>query len=212
MNVIEQVRAERIIAIVRGDYSLDAVRVMAQALLDGGIKVIEVTMNSAGVLDAIRMLHAEFGEKLSIGAGTVTQVQQVTQVVEAGARFIVAPETFPDVIRASLDCNAIPIPGALTPSEVMQAYRAGARLIKLFPASFGGPDYIKAIRAPLDMVDFVATGGVDGTNIVEYLAAGAVAVGLGASLVPKHFDGSVAAAQELTRRGRALIAVLPAHK
>jgi 2-dehydro-3-deoxyphosphogluconate aldolase/(4S)-4-hydroxy-2-oxoglutarate aldolase len=204
IDIRQQIKTSRIIAIVRGNY-VGAMHAMADALLAGGVTAIEVTMNSAGVLDSIRMLATEYGDRLLVGAGTVLNVEQVEQVAKAGAKFIVAPETYPDVIRASLDHGLEPLPGALTPSEVMQGYRAGARLIKLFPAMFGGPNYLKQLRAPLDMVEFVPTGGIDEHNARAYFDAGAVAIGLGSSLVKNDFDGSPAAVEDLTDRARRLI-------
>jgi 2-dehydro-3-deoxyphosphogluconate aldolase / (4S)-4-hydroxy-2-oxoglutarate aldolase len=206
-DIRQKIKTARVIAIVRGNY-VGAMRAMTEALLAGGVTSIEVTMNSAGVLDSIRMLAQEYGDRILIGAGTVTEVEQVKLVAEAGAQFVVAPETFPDVIRASFDHGLEPLPGALTPTEVMQAYRAGARLVKLFPAMFGGPNYLKQLRAPLDMVEFVPTGGIDENNARSYFQAGAVAIGLGSSLVKNDFDGSPAAVEELTARARRIMSAV----
>jgi 2-dehydro-3-deoxyphosphogluconate aldolase/(4S)-4-hydroxy-2-oxoglutarate aldolase len=205
MDVQQHIETARAIAIVRGNYPLSAIRAIAEGLLAGGITVLEVTMNSAGVLDAIKMLTAEYGERLLIGAGTVLETEQVKQAAAAGACFAVAPDTCPEIIRAAQDHGLEPIPGALTPTEIMQAYRAGARLVKLFPAPLGGPDYLRQVRAPLDMIHFIPTGGIDASNVRAYLDAGAVAVGLGSALVWNHFDGSPVAVKDLTARARRLM-------
>ncbi len=205
MQVLDWVKQEKIVAIVRGDYSLDALKVMGQALHDCGINLLEITMNSAGAVEAIAMLVQEFGDRMCIGAGTVLDVAQVDAVAKVGARFVVAPETYDPVIKMALGLGLEPMPGAFTPSEIMSASRAGARLVKLFPAVAGGPDYVKQVRAPLGHVDLMVTGGVEPDSARAYLDAGAVAVGMGSSLVPKKFDGSPEAAGLLIARGKALV-------
>jgi 2-dehydro-3-deoxyphosphogluconate aldolase/(4S)-4-hydroxy-2-oxoglutarate aldolase len=204
-TIVERIKQARVIAIARGSYTLDGLRAMADALLAGGITALEVTMNTTNALEGIRMLAAEYHSRMTIGAGTVLTPEQVQQVVAAGATFIVAPNTSPDVIRAARSHGVEPLPGALTPTEVMQAYSAGARLIKLFPAALGGPDYLKHLRAPLDMVEFVPTGGISLDNIKAFLQAGAVAVGASGALIPKTFGGSEAERAELTQRARQYI-------
>jgi 2-dehydro-3-deoxyphosphogluconate aldolase / (4S)-4-hydroxy-2-oxoglutarate aldolase len=109
------------------------------------------------------------------------------------------------MIRTALDLGVVPVPGAFTPTEIMQARRAGAPLIKLFPAVHGGPDYLKLIRGPLNNVDFVVTGGIDADNAREFLKAGAVAVGVGGVVVPQHFDGSPSAAADVTKNTRRFV-------
>jgi 2-dehydro-3-deoxyphosphogluconate aldolase / (4S)-4-hydroxy-2-oxoglutarate aldolase len=204
MDAGQQIEGARVIAIIRGNYA-GAIPAMVEALLAGGVSVIEVTMNSAGVLDAVRLIAEQYADRALVGAGTVTETAQVAQVAKAGARFVVSPDTHADVIRATLDQGLEPLPGALTPSEVLQAVRAGASLVKLFPATLGGPDYLRQIRAPLDMVRFVPTGGIDASNARSYFEAGAVAVGVGSALVRNNFDGSPQAAADLTLRARRLM-------
>jgi 2-dehydro-3-deoxyphosphogluconate aldolase/(4S)-4-hydroxy-2-oxoglutarate aldolase len=204
MNVIERITTSKVIAIIRGDYTQQAVRVMASTLYETGVQALEVTMNSSGALTLVAMLAAEFGDRMLIGAGTVTAPDQVKAVAQAGGRFIVSPETYAPVIIAAEALGMEPIPGAYTPTEIMAAWRLGARLIKVFPASVGGPDYIKAIRAPLSQVAMVATGGIEIADVSAYLAAGAAAVGMGGALIPGQFDGSAKAVALLNARGQAL--------
>jgi 2-dehydro-3-deoxyphosphogluconate aldolase / (4S)-4-hydroxy-2-oxoglutarate aldolase len=208
MNVIETIKHERIIAILRGDYR-KAVPALTEALIMGGIKIIEMTLNSPGAIDGIRCMSEQFGDQLLVGAGTVLEPDQAKQAVDAGAKFIVSPETNPAVIETALDLGVVPVPGAFTPTEIMQAYRAGARLIKLFPAIHGGPNYLKLIRGPLDHIEFVVTGGIDASNARLFLSAGAAAVGVGGVLVPAHFDGSPAAAADVTTHTRSFVASIP---
>jgi len=200
MDIIDQIKAARIIAIIRGNYTLDALRIMAQTLYESGFNVLEVTLNSPGAIDAIRMLHTEMGDQLLIGAGTVMEALQVDAVAEAGGRFIVTPETYLPVITRSLELKLEPVPGVFTPTEIMTAHRAGARLIKLFPASVGGVEYLKSIYAPLSHVQLIPTGGVEIEQVRDYLKAGAVAVGMGSALIPKHFEGSQADVDLLRER------------
>ncbi len=205
----EALKAARVIAIVRGDY-VETIHQIAGALLEGGVTAVEVTMNSRGALGLIETLAKEYGETMLVGAGTVVEVEHVRQAHEAGARFIVSPDTFPEVIRAALDCGMEPIPGAFTPTEIRTAQRAGARLVKLFPASLGGPNYMRQIRAPLSDVDLIPTGGVSLENAADFLRAGGVALGLGSVLLPSSFDGSAQAVASLTERARRLMEIVRA--
>jgi 2-dehydro-3-deoxyphosphogluconate aldolase / (4S)-4-hydroxy-2-oxoglutarate aldolase len=208
MELVEKISAAKVIAIIRGDYTPDALRVLAQTLHDAGVTCLEITMNSPGALDGIKMLASEMGETLLIGAGTVTDPAQVGQVADAGGRFVVAPETYEPVIKMALGLGLEPIPGALTPTEIMTAHRAGARLVKLFPASLGGIDYLKTIRAPLNHIQFVATGGIEIDQAAEYLKAGAVAVGMGSALVPGRFTPDAESVALLLSRGQRLMHAL----
>jgi 2-dehydro-3-deoxyphosphogluconate aldolase / (4S)-4-hydroxy-2-oxoglutarate aldolase len=203
-SVCDELIEAGIIAIIRGDFAhvMDA---LVDALLAGGVRALEVTMNSPGALESIAAAVRQGGDGVLVGAGTVLEVPQVKQVAQTGARFIVSPDTFPDVIEAALDYRLEPIPGALTPSEVRMAVRAGARLVKLFPATLGGPAYLRDIRAPLDTVAFVPTGGITPQNAGGYFAAGAAALGVGSALVPGDFDGSPAAIEMVTQRARQFV-------
>jgi 2-dehydro-3-deoxyphosphogluconate aldolase / (4S)-4-hydroxy-2-oxoglutarate aldolase len=192
----------RVIAIVRGNYSLPTYRAMADALLTGGITTIEITLNSGGAMDAIRMLVQEFSDRMTIGAGTILEVDQVKPVAAAGATFGVSPDTNPAVTRALIDNWIEPVPGAFTATEVMTAHRAGARFVKLFPAGVVGVDYLKALRGPLPHIQFVTTGNVKINDVRAFLDAGAVAVGIGGELVSPNFDGSPGAVAELKVKAR----------
>jgi Entner-Doudoroff aldolase len=171
----------RVVAILRlRDHRL-AVDV-AEALARGGVRVLELTQDDPGALKALRAVAAVPG--VIVGAGTVLDPATVPRLAEAGARFIVSPNTDPRVIGAALDAGLDPIPGALTATEVASAIEAGATLVKLFPAGPLGTAYLRALRGPFGQVDFVPTGGIAHTAVHEWLDAGAVAVGLGSDLVP----------------------------
>ena len=209
-SVIKAVLEAKVIAIVRGVYGEDCLK-LAQALQRGGIRMMEVTFDQSKpaelerTSDTVRMIGEHMGESMLLGAGTVTSVHMVELAKQAGAKFIVSPNTNEAVIRAAKAAGMVTMPGALTPTEVLEAHSYGADFVKLFPANSMGPGYLKAIRSPLNHVRLLAVGGVDEKNAAEYLKAGAVGVGVGGNLVNKQwiaageFDKITALAREYTR-------------
>jgi len=163
--------------------------VVAEALVAGGVRAFEVTLDSPDAIAAIRALaqHHHGDGSLLVGAGTVLDVASARAAVEAGARFLVSPHTDLELVRWAV-ARRIPIfPGALTPSEIVAAWRAGASAVKLFPASAVGPAYVREMRGPLAAIPLIPTGGVTAENAAAFIAAGAVAVGVGSWLIA---DGS----------------------
>jgi 2-dehydro-3-deoxyphosphogluconate aldolase / (4S)-4-hydroxy-2-oxoglutarate aldolase len=151
-----------------------------EALVRGGIGLVEVTLDTPGALDAVaRGRRAGW----SIGVGTVLEPDHVSRSVDAGASFLVSPGLLPDVVERALDLRVDVVPGALTPTEIIRAHAMGVAAVKLFPASVGGPSYVRALRGPLPAVPLVPTGGVRIQDVGAYLAAGAACVGLGGALV-----------------------------
>ena len=206
-KIIDLVLETKVVAIVRGlDSGYEG---LAQALYDGGIRAVEVTFNQkdpalwSKTTDAIRQIKALMGEKMAVGAGTVTSVELAELAYEAGAQFIVSPDTDPDVIRRTKELGMVSMPGALTPSEIKQAHRAGADFVKVFPVGNLGSGYIRAVRGPLNHIRLLAVGGVSEKNVAEFIKAGCVGVGVGGNLVNKdwiangEFDKIRALAQEL---------------
>lgn len=184
---MRELRESRVVAILRlRDHGL-AVEV-AHALARGGIRVLELTQDAPGALEALRAVAGL--PDLVVGAGTVLDTETVKAVADAGARFVVSPGTDPHVISATLDAGLDPIPGALTATEVTAALAAGARMVKLFPAGPLGTGYLRALRGPFGQVEFVPTGGIAHDAVREWLDAGAVAVGLGSDLVPARPTGA----------------------
>ncbi|MGQ9904492.1 MAG: bifunctional 4-hydroxy-2-oxoglutarate aldolase/2-dehydro-3-deoxy-phosphogluconate aldolase [Anaerolineae bacterium] len=176
------------IAILRGNYTGWFSRI-AQALIDAGATAMEVTFNSPNAAEGIREVRETFGDAILTGAGTVLNVQTAQIALDAGAQFIVAPNTNPDVIHFCVERDVCVIPGAYTATEVMLAIEHGATLVKLFPADLG---YFKNLRGPLNHVPFVPTGGVEPTNAADFIKLGAVAVGVGSAIIGeyvKHGDG-----------------------
>ena len=188
---VQTIMEHKLVAIVRG-MEEDKILPFAEALYKGGIRMIEVTFNLKSPEDltttrAINAISSRFGKDVWAGAGTVVSPKMVERAKEAGALYIVSPNTDPSVIARTKELNLISIPGALTPSECMDAHNAGADFIKLFPAGSLGPDYLKAIKAPLSHLHFVATGGINEKTIPAYLKAGASGFGVGGNLTNKEW-------------------------
>lgn len=188
--IIQKVLDKKIVAIVRGVYGEDAVN-LAKALYAGGIELLEVTFDQSKpeslnrTSDTVKMLCQELGDKMYFGAGTVTTIEMLNLAKEAGASFIVSPDFNPEVIKATVEAGMVSMPGAMTPTEILTAYRAGADFVKVFPTAGLGSSYIKAVRGPLNHIRLLAVGGVNEKNIAEFLAAGCVGAGVGGNLVNK---------------------------
>lgn len=183
-KVANEIKQSGIIAIIRGSFALDDMQRMAEALVAGGVRVMEVTLNSSDALTAISRLREQGGDDLLVGAGTVRTAGQVEQALDAGAQFLISPNFDAASVARSLAADTLHLPGVATPSEAQNAFVAGCKMVKLFPADvLGGTAYLKAMRAPLNDIEFVPTGGIGLENIADYRRAGAVAVGLGGSLI-----------------------------
>ena len=189
-TVIQEIYRNKIIAIVRGMDKEKTVKI-ARALYEGGVRFIEVTFNQKyperfhETTDCIRAIREEMGKKMYVGAGTVTSVELVEMAAEAGALYMISPDTDEAVIRRTRELGLVSIPGAYTATEAKKAYNAGADFVKLFPCIGDAPAYVKALCAPLNQIPFLAVGGVTGDNVREFIEAGAVGVGVGSSLINK---------------------------
>lgn len=177
-----------LLAVVRGESRLAAVEV-SQALVEGGVLGIEITFTTPQANLTIRDLKEEHGDRILLGAGTVTTREQAERAAEAGAAFLVSPGCDPELVPFMLETGLLVLPGTLTPSEVMLASRLGAEAVKLFPGSSGGPPYLKALVGPFPNVPFLPTGGVSPENVTDWFAAGAFAVGAGGALAPATLTG-----------------------
>lgn len=202
LAVPDAIIRSRVIAIARGLDPESLIRI-GEGLAGGGVGAFEVTLNSPGALRALEALAARFGaEELLIGAGTVLTIAEARAAIAAGARFIVMPHTDPALIEYAATRGIPAFPGAFTPTEILAAWRAGAAAAKLFPASAVGPLFVRELRGPLPDIPLVPTGGVTIETAPRFIAAGAVAVGLGSWLTG---DGDPAGIAE---RGAHLVAVL----
>jgi|SRR6185437_16838707 len=157
---------------------------VVDAMIAGGVTVVEVTMTVPGAVDLLKELKKEHGEKLLLGSGTVTTAKEAAATIEAGAEFVVSPSLHVEVIEATKSAKKLSIPGALTPTEVITAHRAGADYVKIFPCSaVGGAPYLKALLAPFPFLKLIPTGGVTLQTAESFLRAGARALGVGSDLV-----------------------------
>ncbi len=208
---VEALRQAGIVAVVRTTNVEQAVHAV-RALAAGGVLASEVTFtvpNAADAIAQVRDLHAkgDLPERLVLGAGTVTSAQQARQAIEAGARYLVSPHFDEAVAQVADEAGGALLPGAFTPLEVFRAHRHGGDIIKIFPAANLGPSYLKNLAGPYPDIPLMPTGGVSVENIREWIAAGAVAVGVGSELVDK---AAVAKGDwnEITRRAVALVDAL----
>lgn len=182
-DVIRRIGEVGIVPVVRAACVDDATRAV-EAICAGGIPIVEITMTVPNASDVIRQIVREYGDQVLVGAGTVTTSEQAMLCLAVGAEFLVSPGLALPVISAAHASGKLAIPGALTPSELMSAQDAGARLIKIFPCgNVGGPRYLKALKGPFPDAALIPTGGVNLSNAAEFIAAGAFALGVGGELV-----------------------------
>ena len=192
MTTLEWVQNRKIIAIVRGlktEYMLK----LAEALYEGGIDLMEVTFNQKDpttwkdTAAAIKAIGEHMEGKMLAGAGTVLTLEQLDLARDAGAKYIITPNINVELIRKVKEYGLLCFPGALTPTEAVTAYNAGADAVKIFPAGNMGPSYIKAIKAPLAQIPMMAVGGVNEKNAADFIAAGCCGLGVGGNLVNKNW-------------------------
>ncbi|MBR6966364.1 MAG: bifunctional 4-hydroxy-2-oxoglutarate aldolase/2-dehydro-3-deoxy-phosphogluconate aldolase [Clostridia bacterium] len=192
MTPLEYVKERKIVAIVRGLKPEYIVR-LGHAFEEGGIGLMEVTYNQKApetwkdTAAAIEAMEKEFGDRVLVGAGTVITPEQVSMTYNAGGHYLVTPTTQPEIIRMGKALGLGLYPGAFSPSEILEAWNAGADAVKVFPAGSLGPGYIKAIRAPLGHIPMMAVGGVNEKNAADYMKAGCVGLGVGGNLVNREW-------------------------
>jgi 2-dehydro-3-deoxyphosphogluconate aldolase/(4S)-4-hydroxy-2-oxoglutarate aldolase len=195
-----------IVAVVRSPDSEQLVEA-ARALAEGGVSVVEITMSVPNALDVVRQVRQALGDRVLLGAGTILDPETARAALLAGAEYIVAPTVNLDVIRLCRRYDKLVMPGALTPSEILTAWEAGADIVKVFPAEVVGPAFFKALRGPLPQVRLMPTGGVDLTTAAAFLEAGACCLGVGGQLVEpravaaRNFDRI----RDLARQYRAVV-------
>jgi 2-dehydro-3-deoxyphosphogluconate aldolase/(4S)-4-hydroxy-2-oxoglutarate aldolase len=207
-DVVARIERERIVAVIRLA-DADKLRAVIDALSAGGVRVFEVTMTVPRAIELIGQLASELRDDVLIGAGTVLDKSTVCDAIRAGAKFVVGPVFRRDVIEACHERGVPAMPGCFTPTEILDAWEAGADLVKVFPATSLGPTFIKDVRAPLPQLKLMPTGGVSIDNAADWLRAGAVAVGVGSALV----DAAAVTAGDfaaITRRAERLAANIQA--
>jgi 2-dehydro-3-deoxyphosphogluconate aldolase/(4S)-4-hydroxy-2-oxoglutarate aldolase len=182
-DVIRKIEEVGIVPVVRAATVEEATRAV-EAIYAGGIPVVEITMTVPDAISVIRGVARQYGNKVLIGAGTVTNAEQAESCLRAGAEFLVSPGLAPPVLAVAKAAGKLAIPGALTPTELMNAQNEGARLVKIFPCgNVGGPKYLRSLKAPFPKALLIPTGGVNAANAAEFIAAGAFALGVGADLI-----------------------------
>ena len=205
-QVLEALLAAKVVAVIR---MKDAARLAgtAEALRKGGVTAIEITMSVPGAVDFIREMARSKAPGMLVGAGTVLDAGMAADVIAAGADFVVSPITDRDMIQACRAAGVLVAPGAFTPTEIVAAWRAGADIVKIFPATSLGPQFLRDVRGPLPQIRLMPTGGVTIDNAPDFLAAGACCVGIGTALVDRK-DVAAGDWAALEARARRLMASL----
>lgn len=205
MTTLSGILDHKIVAILRGLAAKNVLPV-ADALYAGGIRVLEVTLNSPEALTLIARLSDAFEGRMLIGAGTVLNTADAANAIAAGAAFLVSPTLDIDVIKTARNAGVVGIPGAFTPTEILHAHNHGADIVKIFPAPDAG--YVKNILAPLNHIRVMPVGGIDASNIESFAATGAVAFGIGSALVNNASIINEKYLAELSQKARQLINAL----
>lgn len=188
-ETIEQLQDSGVVAVLRG-VNPDEVIAVVEALRDGGITAIEITADSENPEKMIQSVQDSFGDELVVGAGTVLDEETAGSVIDAGAEFVVSPVLEPEVIDASRHRDIPVAPGVFTPTEAYEALEHGADFIKVFPAATLGPSFLSALQGPLGDIPIMPTGGIDSSNVADYVDAGAFVVGVGGALLDNLPDGT----------------------
>jgi 2-dehydro-3-deoxyphosphogluconate aldolase/(4S)-4-hydroxy-2-oxoglutarate aldolase len=200
-RITEDIEAHGVVAVIRMKEP-DRLRAVIDALAAGGLRALEVTMTVPGAIDLIAQIAPTLPKAFLFGAGTVNDADTAARAIDAGARFIVSPVFRRSVIEACHARDVPAMPGCYTPTEILDAWDAGADVVKLFPATTLGPGYLKDVRAPLPQVKLMPTGGVTVENAGDWIKAGAVAVGVGSALLdaPAIASGQYHVLEEKARR------------
>lgn len=208
--VLGWIKSLGLLAVIRGP-SADLTIKMVSALVAGGVKGIEITYSTPNAEQVVAELDRKFGAEILLGMGTLTEAAQAQSALAAGAKFLVSPVCEPGLVKAMLATELVTMAGALTPTEVLQAYQLGSDVVKIFPGSLGGPAYVKALKGPFPYIPMMPTGGVSAANAAEWFAAGVVAVGAGSELCPPQLakEGKFA---EISQRAADFVQVIAAAR
>jgi 2-dehydro-3-deoxyphosphogluconate aldolase/(4S)-4-hydroxy-2-oxoglutarate aldolase len=203
-EVLEKIKTLGLVAVIRGP-TADLTIQMVDALVAGGVKGIEITYSTPNAEEVTARVAKKYADEIVLGMGTLIEPAQAERAKAAGASFIVSPISEPELVKAMVASGLVVMAGALTPTEVLQSYRLGSDVIKIFPGSLTGPSYIKALHGPFPYIPMMPTGGVSAANVGEWFAAGVVAVGAGSELCPPalakegKFDEITSRAAEFVR-------------
>lgn len=183
-QILQRIKDAGLLAVIRGPSKALTLQTV-DALVAGGVKGIEITYTTPEAEAVVDELAQKYGDDILLGMGTLTKPDQAENAKAAGAKFVVSPICESELVKAMVESNLVSMAGALTPTEIYQAYQLGVDVVKVFPGSLTGPGYIKAIHGPFPFINIMPTGGVSKGNIHEWFAAGAFAVGAGSALCPK---------------------------
>lgn len=210
MNTLSDILDKKIVAIIRGANYEDALKI-AESLYDGGVKVLEITMDSPKALDVIEKINDEFNGKILVGAGTVLDSHTARSAILSGAKFILSPTVDLETIKMTKRYGVVSIPGAFTPTEILSAFENGGDIIKVFPATLG-PDYIKNIQGPLGHIPLLPTGGVNLKNISDFMKIGVAGFGIGSALVNTENEITDTYLEELSDKAKQFVSVIENSK
>jgi 2-dehydro-3-deoxyphosphogluconate aldolase / (4S)-4-hydroxy-2-oxoglutarate aldolase len=205
-DIVSAIFEHKVVAIIRGAEP-EQVLSIVQALYDGGVRLVEVTLNSKKALEMISNIRSTYDGRMLVGAGTVLNAEEAREALQAGARFIISPTLDKNTIEATKKADSVSIPGAFSPTEILNAYLWGADIVKVFPAT-AGPDYIKDIRGPLGHIPLMPTGGVSLENIAAFRKAGAVAFGIGSALVNTKKLNSPQSLEQISQNAQQFVSAL----
>jgi 2-dehydro-3-deoxyphosphogluconate aldolase/(4S)-4-hydroxy-2-oxoglutarate aldolase len=210
IEILEKVKELGLLAVIRGPSPELTVK-MVEALVAGGVLGIEITYSTPNAEEVVRTLSKKFGSSIVLGMGTLTKPEEALSAKDAGAHFLVTPICEANLVKGLDASGLVTMVGALTPTEVFQAYSLGADVIKIFPGSLGGPAYIKALKGPFPYIPMMPTGGVNAGNVAEWFSTGVVAVGAGSELCPPQLakDGKF---DEISNRAAEFVQVVKAAR
>ncbi len=209
-HTLQKIHEIGLLAVIRGSSRNLTVK-MVEALITGGVIGIEITYSTPDAEDVVKLLKKNYGDQIVLGMGTLTAPEQAESAKAVGANFLVSPICEPNLVQAMVASNLVSMAGALTPTEIFQAYQLGVDVVKVFPGSLTGPEYLKAIRGPFPYIKMMPTGGVTPENIPEWFAAGAFAVGAGSHLCPIELAVS-GNFEEIIRRAKEYNQIVKAAK
>ena len=209
-EVFEKVKALGLLAVIRGP-SADLTVKMVDALIAGGVLGIEVTYTTPNAEDVVKTLADKYGDRIVLGMGTLTKPEQALTARQAGASFLVSPVCEAELVKSMVASGLLCMAGALTPTEVLQAYQLGVDVVKVFPGSLGGPAYIKALKGPFPNIPMMPTGGVKADNVTDWFSVGVVAVGAGSQLCPPQLakEGKF---NEISKKAAEFVKIVEAAK
>lgn len=205
-EILDRIKQLGLLAVIRGPSPETTVK-MVEALIAGGVTGIEITYSTPNAEAVVKQLDSRYGSKILLGMGTLTNPEQATCAKAAGARFLVSPICEPALVKAMVESGLLTMAGALTPSEVFQAYSLGTDVVKIFPGSLTGPSYIKALKGPFPYIPMMPTGGVSAANAADWFAAGVAAVGAGSELCPPDL-AKAGKFEEISKRAADFVKVI----